>query len=470
MRGKLHIMAIVLTALLLVNMTGCRRQENSAAQVSTPPREEAGATAEERIIPAETADPEVFLEMLANHPLHRHGELSPDNRYYAYEERSSIILVRLPAAEEYQADRSVVPKVLFIDGMKKDTAFAELEADYDKRLQQPLMNQEELNAARNQLRAVYDWRNFYFQVFSPDGRFLAYLAYDGFGHKRTCSVCVLDLQDNCRQYVLPIEESSEYAAIKWQGDSQTLEIFLPYAVSNGGESLALRRFWHIPSGDCGLAYYQNAETETEQEISLAEAQRIIAEFSLAEEERGRAEEKWDKLTVEQIVAGLSPEELAAEYKRYFTLYDDQKRILQENGYSDEEIAKMDSFDFRQEEQSWPLSETRIAFLQEFYPELRDEDLTQWTLGEYEDYVRERNEAQNAPPAELRQEMRERGLPEELDWNTAKEFHGWENMLAYTNEAIIALYQAGRETEALFRKGEEYRLAVREAYLKLVSGD
>ena len=72
---------------------------------------------------------------------------------------------------------------------------------------------------------------------------------------------------------------------------------------------------------------------------------------------------------------------------------------------------------------------------------------------------------NAPPAELKQEIMERGLPQDINSGVAKEFHGWENMLAYTNEAIIAMYEAVQETDALFRKGEAYRLAVREALRK-----
>jgi len=72
---------------------------------------------------------------------------------------------------------------------------------------------------------------------------------------------------------------------------------------------------------------------------------------------------------------------------------------------------------------------------------------------------------NAPPDAIKKEILERGLPDGINSGVAKEFHSWENMLAYTNEAIIAMYEARQETEALFRKGEAYRLAIRAAYLR-----
>ncbi|MGI6227336.1 MAG: hypothetical protein ACOYJ1_13890 [Peptococcales bacterium] len=409
--------------------------------------------------------PGKFIEMLENHPLHRHGELSPDKRHYAYEEKSSIILVRLPTAEECKANEAVVPKVLFTDGIRKKISFAEIEADYAHRLKQPLLTQEELNEARNQLRSVYNWDFFFYQKFSPDGRYLSYLGETNFGSERTCTVYVVDMEDNCKLYAMPIEENGEYAEINWQADNETLEIYLPSALGAGGEYLALRRQWHIPSGQSKLTYYEEDGVGNSKELAPEDAQKIIAKFMQAEAELSRKEKKWDELTVDQMVAALSDEELAAEYAKYFTLYDVQKEELRKRGYSDETIAKMDIFDFEREEKEWLLSEQKIQNLKNIYHELKDEDLSNWTNGKYEEYIYIQIEKNNAPPVDVKQEMLERGLPQDLDSLIAKEFHGWENMLAYTNEAIMAMYDAKRQTLALFKKGEEYRLAVRAAYIK-----
>jgi len=148
--------------------------------------------------------------------------------------------------------------VLFTDGFRKESSFAQIGADYTRRLQQPLLTEEELNEARNKLRSVYSWRNFYSQKFSQDGRYLAYLGFDNFGSDRICKVYVLDLEDNYKMYTLPVEENSEHAEINWTADNQTLEPYFPWAEIIKEGYLALRRRWYIPSGQIDLTYY-NAE-------------------------------------------------------------------------------------------------------------------------------------------------------------------------------------------------------------------
>lgn len=405
--------------------------------------------------------PEIFVQMLENHPLHRDGVLSPDKRYYAYEERSSVILVRLPTAAEYAGDKTAVPRVLFADGRRKGTSFAEMEADYARRLQEPLLTVEEFQEAERQLRSVYDWNNFYSLTYSQDGRYLAYLGYSNFGSDRTCTVYALDLQDNLKLYRLPVEESGEHAGINWLDDRETLVIYLPWAESVEDGSLALRRWWHIPSEKTRVTYYTQDTSGNEKAVALADAQKAIAEYAVAEAERSRAAEAWDKLTVEERIASLTAEQLTEVYARYFSLGSEQVRELREKGYSEEAIAGMDRLDFQKEEGGWLLSEQRIRLTKEFYPELENEDLSQWTNKDLEDYTRPLLEAQNLPPEALKQEIIERGLPADI---TTKEFYSWENMLAYTNEAILAMYEAVQETKAIFGKEEAYRLAVRKAYL------
>lgn len=217
-RKNIAIPAIFIIVLILA-VFGCSQPENRQMQESVPAGQEAGQSASEvtdQLQPAVkgTADagadkisagakekhssdaakeeqvmaklgeeqyPGIFIQMLANHPLDRHGELSPDKRYYAYEERSSIILVQLPDSEEYETDKTLLPKVLYIDGIREGCAFAELEEDFARRLRKPLLSREELNEAHNKLRSVYDWRNYYNQKFSPNTQYLAYLGYDSFG-------------------------------------------------------------------------------------------------------------------------------------------------------------------------------------------------------------------------------------------------------------------------------------------------
>lgn len=476
MRKKQSIRLPLLIFFIFLTIIGCSVRENKDEQGTFQAGQESEQVVTKETEPQETnqAVPEekteqfseAFIQMLENHPLHRSGALSPDKRYYAYEERSSIILVQLPTAQEYLVDNTLMPKALFTDGIRKESSFTELEYDYAKRLQQPLLTEEELRKAEGQLRSVYKWDFFYYQTFSQDGRFLGYLREQNFGSNRTCTVYVLDLQDNCKLYSLPVKERSQYPGIIWQSDNKTLEIYLPSAeVIDEGVYLELRREWHIPSGQCKLRYYRENGTDNEKEIYLEEAQKAIAAYDRVEADQKRAEEKWNKLTVEEMVAALTPSELAEEYAKYFFLQPGQIELLIERGYSDETIAKMDSYDFQQEESNWLLGKELTEGARRIYPELKDQDLSNWTIQKYNEYNQIHSEAHNAPPDAIKKEIIERGLPEDINSRVAKEFHGWENMLAYTNEAIMAMYEASHQTDILFRKAEAYRLAVRAAYLR-----
>lgn len=479
MSRRMSAKLVVFMLFISLTIVGCGGQQNKNKQENETKTTESDQVIVNKANQQETSEiggktakqyPEIFIQMLENNPLHRSGAISPDNRYYAYEERSSIILVQLPTAEEYLADRTMIPKVLFTDGIRKDAPFTELENDYTKRLKQPLLTEEELQKAELELRSVYKWDFFYYQQFSQDGRYLGYLREQNFGSNRTCMVHVLDLQDNCRLYSLPVKERSQYPGIKWQADSETLEIYLPSAERvDEGVYLELRRQWHIPSGQSKLKYFADTGSDDEKEISLEEVQKAIAAYDQVEAEQKRAEEKWSKLTVEELVAALKPAELTEEYKRYFSLQPGQLELLKERGYSDEAIAEMDSYDFQQEELSWLISKELTDGAKRNYPELKDQDLSNWPHQKYNEYIRVQSEKNNAPPDAIKKEILERGLPEDINSGVAKEFHGWENMLAYTNEAIIAMYEARQGSEALFRKGEAYRLAVRAAYLREVKG-
>jgi len=463
MKGRKNAKLSVLIVFILLSLVGCSGQENKDQQGSVSLQQEA-----DQVDAEETTEqiPEIFIQMLENHPLHRSGILSPDKRYYAYEERSSIILVRLPTAEEYRADKSLLPKVLFVDGRRKESSITEMEADYAQRLQEPLMTEEELSEARLQLRSVYDWNTFYYITFSQDGRYLAYLGESNFGSDRTCTVYVLDLEENCKLYTLPVEESSEYADINWQADNQTLEVYLPLAEAVDGGSLALRRCWHLPSGQSQVTYY----TEGGEEIALADARAAIEEEAQAAAEQDRAAEKRARLTVEQRVAALTAGELAEEYaKYYFPLAPEEIKLLQERGYSNEVIAKMDNVDFQQEKESWFLGEEDIGRIKKLHPELKEEDLSQWTYKDFQEYDRAQTDADHGPTEEQKREMLERGLPNDLTWRVAKEFQGWDSMLSYTNGAIVAMYEAVQKTNALFEKEAAYRLAVRAAYREREKG-
>lgn len=468
---------LVLVLCILLTVMGCGGQENKGKQESVSPQQETDKfVAKEAdlqqtkrpIVDEEKTEeiPDIFIKMFENHPLYRRGILSPDNRYYAYQERSSVILVQLPTTEEYLADNTLVPKVMFVQGIRAYSTFDDLEADYARRLKQPLLTEEELDNARKKLRSVYNWDCFYYLKFSQDGRYLAYLGESGFGRDRKCTVHVLDLEDDYEQYDLFVEENSEYAGITWQEDNQTLDLDLPWAETIKGGFLAMRRSWHIPSNQINMKYYNSDDdSDDRQEITLADAKKAIKEYTQEEEERNQAAEELAQLTVEQRVTALTAEELAEEYARYYSLHDEQRKLLKERGYSDEAIAKMDSMDFKKEEEGWLLSEERIGHVKSIYPQLENEDLSQWTNKDFEEYSIAQTNANNAPSEEVKQEILERGLPEDIPWRVEKEFYGWENMLTYTNEAIMAMYDAVRETDTIFGKEEEYRLAVRAAYLK-----
>lgn len=403
---------------------------------------------------------EVYVPFMENHPLHRSGELSRDELYYAYEESSSLILVRMPAAEEYTADNSSIPRVLYTDGRRKAQTFAEIEEEYARRLGEPRLTLDELTNARISLRSVYDWNFYFYQCFSADSHYLAYLHQSSFGRNRSVKVVVVDLADGFILQELPLARSGEYAEIAWLDDNETLEIYLPHAGVVESGSLSLRRQWHLPSGRMEEAW---TDVASGLPLDAAEAAAAIAAYTGLQEEQNRTAEELARLSAEERVARLAPEELAAEYEQYFTLYAYQAQELQERGYSPDQIAAMDSADYTEESYGWLLSPESIRDMKYLYPDLQREDLSQWTYQDAEEYSALMTRAQNAPPEHIRREMQERQLPFDLDWSIAKEFYGWENMLAYTNEAIMALYESWQETSSLFWAEDAYRQAVRSAY-------
>jgi murein DD-endopeptidase MepM/ murein hydrolase activator NlpD len=67
-----------------------------------------------------------------------------------------------------------------------------------------------------------------------------------------------------------------------------------------------------------------------------------------------------------------------------------KEELRDHGYSDKEIAEMDLGDYQELCASWIMSPTRIEVAKEIYPELANKDLTKWTNGEYDNFIKEKN--------------------------------------------------------------------------------
>lgn len=64
--------------------------------------------------------------------------------------------------------------------------------------------------------------------------------------------------------------------------------------------------------------------------------------------------------------------------------------LRDHGYFDKEIAGMDLGDYQELCASWSVSPTRIEVAKEIYPELANNDLTNWTNEQYDNYIKEKN--------------------------------------------------------------------------------
>lgn len=111
--------------------------------------------------------------------------------------------------------------------------------------------------------------------------------------------------------------------------------------------------------------------------------------------------------------------------------------LAEHGFTDAEMATMTRSEYDALESTWLMDADFIAVAQKLYPELKNIDMTDWTIGKYDAYVKTKNAEQLKArfTAEQLAELEERNILVEDTFYLFKEFHNVDVILQQTDETI-----------------------------------
>jgi len=106
-------------------------------------------------------------------------------------------------------------------------------------------------------------------------------------------------------------------------------------------------------------------------------------------------------------------------------------------YTDKEIADFTIGDFEAIENTWKLPEEMIGSKKRLYPELKHEDLSNWTYGDIQNYsdYREKMNLGSQFTEEQREEFRQRGILLEDVFYLRKDFHAVDTILAQSDEIL-----------------------------------
>ena len=117
------------------------------------------------------------------------------------------------------------------------------------------------------------------------------------------------------------------------------------------------------------------------------------------------------------------------------LNDEQKQLLLEHGYTNDEILNMDVGDFNEIEKTWILSEEIVEMARALYPFLEEIDITKWTYGNFEEYYTEENNKLYAPSENQIAEFQERNITLPDARYLLKDFHSYDNILAQRDDVL-----------------------------------
>ncbi|MGI6677520.1 MAG: stalk domain-containing protein [Dehalobacterium sp.] len=116
---------------------------------------------------------------------------------------------------------------------------------------------------------------------------------------------------------------------------------------------------------------------------------------------------------------------------------DFKGELREHGYTEEEISRFSYHDFKVIESTWQLTEEMINSIKNDDPELAEKDLSQWTIGDYQKYYKERDKKnlELSFTEEQLAQLNQRGILMEDAFYLLKEFQQMDRILAQPDEVL-----------------------------------
>ena len=119
----------------------------------------------------------------------------------------------------------------------------------------------------------------------------------------------------------------------------------------------------------------------------------------------------------------------------YPMTNDQKHFLQEQGYSDTEIAAMDMGDFMNIENACKIDAQLINSVKYVYRELENVDISDWTYGKLKEYAKNADNKKYLPTPEQEKQFNERGITLSDARTLLKDYYSYDNILAQSDEKL-----------------------------------
>lgn len=114
--------------------------------------------------------------------------------------------------------------------------------------------------------------------------------------------------------------------------------------------------------------------------------------------------------------------------------------LKSHGFSDEEIANMDFGDYKNIEKTWLLSPGIIPDIKNIYPELANDDISKWTVGDFLAYSMKVDTKAYAPTEEQAIALKARNITLQDARVLLKQFHSYDSILEQEDETLKGLLE------------------------------
>jgi len=175
------------------------------------------------------------------------------------------------------------------------------------------------------------------------------------------------------------------------------------------------------------------------------------------------------LTSDKRVNALTPEEEQLYHDR-FDLNDIQKDELRARGYSEKEIALMDTVDFQEAEKTWIISKEQIFYIKGTHSELENVDISNWTNADVHEYrmsLYEKHKEKTAPTPEQAAELEKRGISLDIAHEMLRDYINYDNLLTQSdstlNELKGKIIEADKQMEDYLKKMNEIRARYKETH-------
>ena len=119
----------------------------------------------------------------------------------------------------------------------------------------------------------------------------------------------------------------------------------------------------------------------------------------------------------------------------YPLLEEQILELKKHGYTDDDITSLDMGDFFNIESTWMIDSDIIDLVIYLYPELEDNNISNWTYGDLKSYASIVDAKKYAPTVEQQKEFESRNITISDAKILLKDYYDYDNILAQSDEQL-----------------------------------